>query len=271
MTRRKVTLAIFLILLVISITAYFSTQKNNNQQTQKNKISQSTTAGQIKSASLDQNINDNSSAVLVTRIIDGDTIVIEGGQKVRYIGINTPETVHPTKPVECYGHEASNKNRELVEGKKVILEKDVSETDKYGRLLRYVYLPSGQTDESDIFVNDYLVKEGYANSSSFPPDVKYQDKFVNSEKEARGNNRGLWAACSQDSNSQSSFVHQTTNNQPNSDSCLIKGNISSSGEKIYHMPGQRYYNQTVIDESKGEKWFCTEDDAISAGFRKSKI
>ena len=77
----------------------------------------------------------------VVRVIDGDTIEVEidgTSYRVRYIGIDTPETVHPQKPVECFGKEASEKNRELVEGKRVRLEKDVSDTDKYGRLLRYV-------------------------------------------------------------------------------------------------------------------------------------
>src|SRR4030042_2567140 len=78
--------------------------------------------------------------ILVTRVIDGDTIEIEGGQKVRYIGIDTPEKVDPRPSVQCYGKEAAAKNKELVEGKRVRLEKDVSETDKYGRLLRYVFV-----------------------------------------------------------------------------------------------------------------------------------
>lgn len=125
---------------------------------------------------------------LVTRVIDGDTIEIEGGQGVRYIGIDTPETVHPSKPVECFGLEASNKNKELVEGKEVRLEKDVSETDTWGRLLRYVYV-------DDIFVNDYLVKQGYAYASTVPPDVKYAEQFVRAQREAKEYNRGLWARC----------------------------------------------------------------------------
>jgi len=125
---------------------------------------------------------------LVVRVIDGDTIEIEGGQKVRYIGIDTPETVHPSRPVECFGIEASNKNKELVEGKKVKLEKDVSETDKYGRLLRYVWV-------GDLFVNDYLVRQGYAYAYTYPPDVKYSEQFVQAQREARENNRGLWAGC----------------------------------------------------------------------------
>lgn len=122
---------------------------------------------------------------LVTRVIDGDTIEIEGGDRLRYIGIDTPETKHPNKVVGCYGKEAEAKNKDLVEGKKVKLEKDVSETDKYGRLLRYVYLDG-------IMINELLVKEGYAQASSYPPDVKYQDKFNEAEKQAREEERGLW-------------------------------------------------------------------------------
>lgn len=121
----------------------------------------------------------------VARVVDGDTIELVNGKRVRYIGIDTPETVHPTVGIECYGKEASNKNKELVEGKVVRLEKDVSETDRYGRLLRYVYV-------GDIFVNDYLVRQGYAESSSYPPDIKYQNRFLEAEREARNGSRGLW-------------------------------------------------------------------------------
>ena len=134
------------------------------------------------------NFNPQRYKAKVVRVIDGDTIEIEGGIKVRYIGIDTPETVDPRKPVQCFGKEASAKNEELVGGKEVKLEKDVSETDKYGRLLRYVWV-------GDLLVNEYLVKEGYAQVSTYPPDVKYQDRFLAAQKEARENNRGLWSAC----------------------------------------------------------------------------
>lgn len=123
--------------------------------------------------------------VVVARVVDGDTIKLESGEVVRYIGIDTPEIVDPRKPVQCYAQEASVKNKELVEGKEVRLEKDVSETDKYSRLLRYVWL-------GDTLVNELLVKEGYAQSSSYPPDVKYQDRFIQAQNEARENNLGLW-------------------------------------------------------------------------------
>ncbi len=132
---------------------------------------------------------------LVIKVIDGDTIEIEGGQKVRYIGIDTPETKHPQKAVQCFGKEASEKNKELVEEKRVRLEKDVSEKDKYGRLLRYVYLPAGKAGVGEIFINDYLVRQGYAYAATFPPDVKYQQLFLDAQKEARENNRGLWNGC----------------------------------------------------------------------------
>ena len=123
--------------------------------------------------------------VMVERVIDGDTIVIEGGDKVRYIGIDTPETVYPNKPVECFGKEATAKNTELVGGKKVRLEKDISEKDQYGRLLRYVWV-------ENVLVNQYLIEEGFASSMTVPPDIKYQEKLLDGERIAREEKRGLW-------------------------------------------------------------------------------
>ena len=129
-----------------------------------------------------------SEGVLVIRVIDGDTIEIETGEKVRYIGVDTPETKHPRKKVECYGKEASEFNKNLVEGRRVRLEKDVSDTDRYGRLLRYVYV--GET-----FVNEHLVSQGYAHTVSFPPDIKYQQVLLQAQKSARENVLGLWREC----------------------------------------------------------------------------
>lgn len=124
----------------------------------------------------------------VTKIIDGDTIQISNGQTVRYIGIDAAETSGSQGGTACFAKEASLKNKELVEGKVVALEKDVSETDKYGRLLRYVYV-------GDTFVNDYLVRQGYAHAWAYPPDVQYQQQFSDAQREARENNRGLWGTC----------------------------------------------------------------------------
>ncbi|OGK11252.1 hypothetical protein A2954_06010 [Candidatus Roizmanbacteria bacterium RIFCSPLOWO2_01_FULL_37_12] len=132
--------------------------------------------------------------VRVAKVIDGDTIELDNGQKVRYIGIDTPELHHPKKKLQCFGKEARDKNKELVEGKLVRMEKDISETDRYWRLLRYVYLPT-DASPSGIFVNDYLVREGFAHASTFPPDVKYSDYLKNLESQARENIRGLWNKC----------------------------------------------------------------------------
>lgn len=129
----------------------------------------------------------------VSKVVDGDTIEIEGGQKVRYIGIDTPETVDPRRPVGCFGKESSDENKKIVEGKSVILEKDISETDKFGRLLRYVYLK--EDNGNLLFINDYLVRQGFAKASTYPPDVKFATQFVEAEREARENNRGLWQKC----------------------------------------------------------------------------
>lgn len=102
---------------------------------------------------------------------------------MRYIGIDAPE-IHPD--MEAFGIEAWQANRKLVEGKEVRLEKDVSDTDKYGRLLRYVYL-------ENVFVNAELVKEGLARAIAYPPDTKHQDYLEQMESEAREAGRGMWA------------------------------------------------------------------------------
>lgn len=131
--------------------------------------------------------------VFVTKVIDGDTIEIEGGQSVRLVGIDTPETVDPRRPVGCFGKEASNEAKSLLTGREIIMQKDITDTDKYNRLLRYIYLPleNGQI----LFVNDYLVREGYAKVYTYPPDVKFNEQFLQAERQARENLKGLWKKC----------------------------------------------------------------------------
>lgn len=135
--------------------------------------------------------------VKVTKVVDGDTIVVllgeDNQQTVRLIGIDTPETVDPRRPVGCFGKEASNKAKELLSAKQIILQKDVSETDKYKRLLRYIFLPL--PDGRILFVNDYMVREGFAKVLTYPPDVKFNEQFRQAEQEAREGGRGLWGKC----------------------------------------------------------------------------
>lgn len=200
----------------------------------------------------------NTITAIVTRIVDGDTLEINTGQKVRLIGINTPETG------ECYAAEATNKLSELVLHKEVQLAKDVSETDKYGRLLRYIYL-------HELFVNEELVKTGFAQAASYPPDVKFQKIFQQANTIARNNNLGLWAGCQFEPKQQKPAAQNIPTSIPASnEDCKIKGNISTkTEEKIYHLPDQVDYKKTVIDASKGERWFCSETEAINAGWRKA--
>ncbi|TSC90339.1 MAG: micrococcal nuclease [Microgenomates group bacterium Gr01-1014_5] len=207
-----------------------------------------------------------SGKVKVTRIIDGDTIELSDNTRIRYTGVDTPETG------DCYGASASKANSNLVLNKEVILETDVQILDKYGRKLAYVWLDPDQTGVKNILVNEELVKQGVARVSTYPPNVKYVERFQAAEREAREGQFGLWSpdACIKreirTEGNGSEHQGARTNNE-----CTIKGNISSSGEKIYHTQGQRYYEKTKIEESAGERWFCSESEAESAGWRKSKV
>jgi len=132
----------------------------------------------------------------VAKVVDGDTIdvMIEGRKmRVRLIGINTPEVVDPRKPVECFGKEASNKAKEILTGKKVMLEADATQTDrdKYDRLLRYAFLEDGTN------FNELMVREGYAYEYTYDVPYKYQNEFKAAQKAASDAGKGLWGegAC----------------------------------------------------------------------------
>ncbi len=161
----------------------------------------------------------------VVRVIDGDTIVLENGKVVRYIGIDSPEMTRGKN--ECFSHEAKQANENLVLGKQVKMQKDVSEADKYGRLLRYVWV-------DDVFVNEYLVKQGFAKAVTYPPDVKYSELFRRSEDFARKQNKGLWNqnTCevqeNQNSNNVVTYENQkNTNIQPKSTNSLNNTNATN--------------------------------------------
>jgi len=326
----------------------------------------------------------------VIAVIDGDTIsVLISGfyeRRVRYIGIDAPEMRR-----DCFASEATAANRQLVLGKDVTLERDVRDVDRFGRLLRYVYLPTGE------MVNELLVRWGYAVARSYPPDTKYRTRFEAAERQAQQANAGLWGACrprptqvipSPTSTSTPTFLPSPTPAQtaptlivsseflnvragpdiaypkigelaraasvralarsadgrwwqiaygdgtgwvsadyviadqtalalptvpppqsppayvpsprtpppaagaaspaPTSPppppvaagcpagcverpaGCDIKGNVNKRGERIYHVPGGQFYNDTVIDPSRGERWFCSPAEAEANGFRRSQ-
>jgi micrococcal nuclease len=139
----------------------------------------------------------NATRAQVVRVVDGDTVIvrINGREdRLRYIGIDTPETVKQNSPVECYGKEASRANTQLVDGAAVYLVKDVSDRDQYDRLLRYVYVDNPEGGEP-IFVNRWLVEQGYAEAVTFPPDVAHAADLRAAERDARTARRGLWGSC----------------------------------------------------------------------------
>jgi len=129
----------------------------------------------------------------VVRVVDGDTIKVSVDgrtDRVRYIGVDTPETVKPRTPVQCFGHQASARNAALVAGQEVRLVPDREARDRYGRLLAYVYRAS-----DDLFVNAVLVRDGYARTLTIPPNDRYAARFRKLQDEARTDRRGLWKAC----------------------------------------------------------------------------
>ena len=127
-----------------------------------------------------QNQKSLKSDVIVVRVIDGDTIELSDGKEIRLLGIDAPEKN------EFYYEESKNFLKNLVLGKKVILEKDFTDRDKYGRYLRYVFVDK-------VFVNYELVRKGYAKAITRIPDVKYNDILIEAENEARKNKIGIWS------------------------------------------------------------------------------
>jgi len=158
------------------------TTSTNNQKTTPSGEVAGTTSAPIPS---DTSTPIPADLIQVVNVVDGDTVRLSDGKVVRLIGIDTPEIGNQSA---CFGQEASKKADELLQDQFVRLEKDVSETDRYNRLLRYVW-------KGDDLVNETLVAQGYARVSTYPPDVKYQDRFLAAEKAAREANLGLWSSC----------------------------------------------------------------------------
>lgn len=172
-TRRIIGAGLFL-LIVFFYSQFFSTQP-----------------AQVPRPTDDRTLGESSNHSTVTKVTDGDTIEVVTGnqsQKIRIIGINTPETVDPRREVECYGHEASARAKELLLGNKVRLESDNSQQnrDRYGRLLRYIYLPDG----SDFGL--VMIREGYAYEYTYDTAYAKQGLYKNAQKEAESQMKGLW-------------------------------------------------------------------------------
>lgn len=211
--------------------------------------------------SQDKKESEQSLAQKVDRVIDGDTIVVQDDTRVRLIGINSPEKG------ECFYEESRQFAKDLLQGESVILEKEISGVDDYGRLLRFIIIPAKSAAKDNILVNDYIVRQGYARAIASPPDNRYRDLLISAQEEALRENRGLWQTCSyQDEFSE----RREKDDQPPGPDYIIKGNISTRGYgKTYLFPGCDNYATVKIDLAKGEQYFRTAEEAESAGYRKA--
>lgn len=169
--------------LIVAIAALFGVDLNSIN---------SSIRSDLISPTPDPRLNEERTDIKVVKVLDGDTIVVEGNVKVRYIGINTPEIYKDSTGQktgeECFADKSFEENKRLVEGRSVRLEKDVSNTDKYGRLLRYVYV-------GDLFVNDHLISNGYAKIMTIKPDIKFSSLFKKSQNRAKTAGFGIWTEC----------------------------------------------------------------------------
>ena len=195
-------------------------------------------------------------AVQVISVTDGDTIRVRyqgRSTPVRLIGLNAPEV----NPRQCYGTQATSRMKQLTRSGTVYIKADSSQgnRDKYNRLLRHVYTPGGTSTAVK------MIEGGYAREYTYNRRYAGQAAHLRVQSSARSAKRGLWGSCA---------VTPKPKPPTTTSSCTIKGNISSSGERIYHVPGGRSYNVTKIDTSKGERWFCTEKQAVNAGWRKAR-
>jgi endonuclease YncB( thermonuclease family) len=183
----------------------------------------------------------------ITEVVDGDTVKVNMDGTVttlRLIGLDTPETVDPRKPVQCFGKEASNKAKELLTGKKVRLEKDSSQDgiDKYGRTLAYIYREDG------LFYNKYMIEQGYAHEYTYNTPYKYQAEFKAAQKLAQDNLRGLWSpnTCNGDTTSSSSTSTSTTTTTTPPPATQLTGKYytSSASNTKYYAPESCEYWKT---------------------------
>lgn len=187
------------------------------------------------------------------RVIDGDTLDLHG-ERIRLFGIDAPEMAQTCDrdgaAWRCGAWSARVLNDAIEAGRVTC---DPVDRDRYNRTVAICHV--GGTD-----IGQHMVQVGAARAYA-----RYSDRYLGDEVLAKAASAGLWAGHMVTPETYRHPVSQTT-----TDGCTIKGNISKSGQKIYHMPGQRHYDKTRISTSKGEAWFCSEAEARAAGFRRSK-
>ena len=174
---------IFLLGILVGFVFGSKPLKQNGENKVLSRATSQKATGTLASPANDKIPPASSTTVKITKVIDGDTVVLDSGETVRLIGIDAPEKN------DCFATESGDELIKLIDDRQVKLEKDVSGVDRYSRLLRYVWI-------DQLMVNQELVRQGFAKASDYPPDSKYKDLFDQAENEARESNRGLWAVCS---------------------------------------------------------------------------
>lgn len=200
----------------------------------------------------------NTEKATVFGIVDGDTFQTEAGDRIRLIGVDAPEKNH------CYYDEAKEYLSTLLINKTIRMERDEINTDQYGRKLRYVY-------HNNELINESLIRNGYA-FASFKENTSIYDPMIKAEEYAVEKSAGLWSECEDYEYipHDDPRIRRDNHSNPENEECNIKGNISKSGYGlVYSFPGCTSYSRTQIDLEKGDRYFCTEEEAQEAGFKRS--
>jgi micrococcal nuclease len=234
------------------------TQKDaiQNQETQTTPVSEPEQPPEDEIVTQDPGIKTLTGTV--TKVVDGDTahiLINDQDETVRFIGVDTPETKHPSEPIEPYGPEASEYTSSQLQGKTVYLEIDVTERDKYNRLLAYIWLEKPTVGEEkevrDKMFNSKLLLNGYAQTLTIPPNIKYTEYFTKFQTEAREANKGLWGIEAKDSTSTTPPVSTVTETPPLKEPAKnqeVIVYITNTGAK-YHQGWCRYLKKSKISIS----------------------
>lgn len=213
--------------------------------------------------------------VRVVGVSDGDSlrVSVDGvTERLRIIGIDAPEL----SGNECYAQRSASKMQSLVQSRdvRIVADPTQADRDRYNRILRHVFTLDG------VNVGHAMILEGLAKEYTYDKPYASRAAFIDAEDVARTGKLGIWGACDvvvaappvapADPAAPVPFAPQPAEPPADTGTCVIKGNINSKKERIYHVPGGRSYDETIIDEGKGERWFCSEQEAVDAGWRKAK-
>lgn len=182
---------------------------------------------------------------VVTRVVDGDTFDLSDGRTIRLINLDTPEL----KTSDCYATQAAQIAADILLNQRVRIETDKNEMDRFGRTLAYVFL------SNNTFINAYFLELGLGEFRLDTQNLRYQDKLISAATTGHNSISGMWSVCAPDPQK----------------GCLIKGNHTRLDQPSYVLPQSRHYSQTVVNFDSDDRWFCTEEDAIQAGFKKARI